>query len=233
MVEPNQDQYSGAKSNRLYQALANPKHQVKLLFGIHEIHWTPFFIKFETDKDIATEEKNCHKAVMAQVIGFMKMGQPKIWREVEDLGRGLNHRKWKTSRTWSTRPTSSWLSSLITGTQNMLKKDIAKSENKVSNWLESHDQMIEIRIILLLMFAGGKCGDVLKNMTIQHFDERKETTYRRTWSERSLQRDWRNHSNRNFWTQDQVIRIGIGYIPQEFTARQSLSNLPKRRSGTI
>jgi hypothetical protein len=42
-----------------------------------------FSIKFEADKDIATEEKNGHKAVMAQVIGFMKMGQPKIWRKVE------------------------------------------------------------------------------------------------------------------------------------------------------
>ncbi len=52
-----------------------------------------------------------------------------------------------------------------------------KRHRKVSNWLECHDQMIEIHnfcIILLLMFAGGKHGDVLQNMTIQHFDERKE-----------------------------------------------------------
>jgi hypothetical protein len=61
--------------------------------------------------------------------------------------------------------------------KKLFPKDVAKSENKVSNWLESHDQTIEIRnfcIILLLMFAGGKRGNVLKNMTIQHFDERKE-----------------------------------------------------------
>jgi len=77
-VEPNQDQYSGAKSNRLYQALPNPKHQEKLLFGIHEIHWTPFF-----NQVWGRQRQNRHKAVMAQVIGFMKMGQPKIWRKVQ------------------------------------------------------------------------------------------------------------------------------------------------------
>jgi hypothetical protein len=37
--------------------------------------------------------------------------------------------------------------------------------------------MIDIRnfcIVLLLIFAGGKRSDVLKNITIQQFDERKE-----------------------------------------------------------